>query len=88
MLHPTALTSAFQPALWRTFPVMAMMFAGGVISHAQAKNTETVKNIVLVHGGFVDGSGWESVYNILTKKGYHVTAVEIPPPSASRMTLQ
>jgi pimeloyl-ACP methyl ester carboxylesterase len=57
---------------------MAMMFAGGVISHAQAKNTETVKNIVLVHGGFVDGSGWESVYNILTKKGYHVTVVQNP----------
>lgn len=78
MLHPTTLTSALQPALWRTFPVMAMMFAGGVISHAQAKNTETVKNIVLVHGGFVDGSGWESVYNILTKKGYHVTVVQNP----------
>jgi len=78
MLHPTAFASGLQPALWRTFPVMAMMFAGGVISHAQAKNTETVKNIVLVHGGFVDGSGWESVYNILTKKGYHVTVVQNP----------
>lgn len=78
MLHPTTLTSALQPALWRTFPVMAMMFAGGIVSHAQAKNTETVKNIVLVHGGFVDGSGWESVYNILTRKGYHVTVVQNP----------
>ena len=27
-------------------------------------------NVVLVHGGFVDGSGWEGVYNILTKDGY------------------
>ena len=78
MLHPTALTSGLQPAFWRTFPVMAMMFAGGVISHAQAKNTETVKNIVLVHGAFADGSGWESVYKILTKKGYHVTVVQNP----------
>jgi pimeloyl-ACP methyl ester carboxylesterase len=78
MLHPIAMTSGFQPALWRTFPVMAMMFAGGVISHAQAKNTETVRNIVLVHGAFADGSGWESVYNILTKEGYHVTVVQNP----------
>lgn len=78
MLHPTTLTSALQPAFWRTFPVMAMMFAGGIVSHAQAKNTEPVKNIVLVHGGFVDGSGWQSVYNILTKKGYRVTVVQNP----------
>ncbi len=28
-----------------------------------------VTNVVLVHGGFVDGSGWESVYKILTKDG-------------------
>jgi pimeloyl-ACP methyl ester carboxylesterase len=31
-----------------------------------------VKNIVLVHGGFVDGAGWESVYRILKKDGYNV----------------
>ena len=30
----------------------------------------TVKTIVLVHGGFVDGSGWEEVYKILKKDGY------------------
>jgi pimeloyl-ACP methyl ester carboxylesterase len=33
---------------------------------------------VLVHGGFVDGSGWEGVYKILKKKGYHVTVVQNP----------
>ena len=31
-----------------------------------------VKNIVLVHGGFVDGSGWQPVYAILKKKGYKI----------------
>ena len=30
------------------------------------------KTVVLVHGGFVDGSGWEGVYNILRKDGYTV----------------
>jgi pimeloyl-ACP methyl ester carboxylesterase len=35
-------------------------------------------NIVLVHGGFVDGSGWESVYNLLKKDGYSVSIVQNP----------
>jgi pimeloyl-ACP methyl ester carboxylesterase len=35
-------------------------------------------NIVLVHGGFVDGSGWEGVYKILTKDGYTVSVVQNP----------
>src|SRR5688500_10767882 len=34
--------------------------------------------IVLVHSGFVDGSGWESVYKILKKDGYRVTIVQNP----------
>ncbi|MDN3551529.1 alpha/beta fold hydrolase [Mucilaginibacter aquaedulcis] len=37
-----------------------------------------VKNIVLVHGAFVDGSGWQGVFQILSKKGYQVSVVQIP----------
>lgn len=37
-----------------------------------------VKNIVLVHGAFADGSGWEGVYNILTKQGYNVVVDQNP----------
>src|SRR3977135_3750008 len=37
-----------------------------------------VKNIVLVHGGFVDGSGWKGVYDILRKDGYDVSVVQNP----------
>ena len=37
-----------------------------------------MNNIVLVHGGFVDGSGWEGVYGILKKKGYNVSIVQNP----------
>ncbi len=40
-------------------------------------NQET-NTIVLVHGGFVDGSGWEGVYRILTKHGYTVSVVQNP----------
>ena len=39
---------------------------------------ESTKNIVLVHGGFVDGSGWESVYKILKNDGYNVSVVQNP----------
>jgi pimeloyl-ACP methyl ester carboxylesterase len=35
-------------------------------------------NVVLVHGGFVDGSGWQGVYNALKKGGYAVTIVQNP----------
>ena len=38
-------------------------------------------SIVLVHGGFVDGSGWEGVYNILKNDGYNVTIVQNPTTS-------
>jgi pimeloyl-ACP methyl ester carboxylesterase len=37
-----------------------------------------VKNIVLVHGGFVDGSGWQGVYDLLTTDGYRVAVVQNP----------
>lgn len=39
---------------------------------------EEARTIVLVHGGFVDGSGWEGVYNILRKDGYEVAIVQNP----------
>ncbi|SDE95967.1 Pimeloyl-ACP methyl ester carboxylesterase [Variovorax sp. CF079] len=38
-------------------------------------------SIVLVHGGFVDGSGWEGVHKILKKDGYNVTIVQNPTTS-------
>jgi pimeloyl-ACP methyl ester carboxylesterase len=38
----------------------------------------TVNDIVLVHGGFVDGSGWMGVYNILEKGGFNVSVVQNP----------
>src|SRR5580704_14002665 len=37
--------------------------------------------VVLVHGGFVDGAGWEGVYNILKKDGYDVSIVQNPTTS-------
>ena len=40
--------------------------------------TQATKNIVLVHGGFVDGSGWETVYSVLKKDNYNVAIVQNP----------
>jgi pimeloyl-ACP methyl ester carboxylesterase len=40
--------------------------------------TKTVKNVVLVHGGFVDGAGWADVYRILKEKGFNVSIVQNP----------
>ena len=37
-----------------------------------------VRNVVLVHGGFVDGSGWEGVHSALRKRGYNVSIVQNP----------
>src|SRR5687767_532463 len=48
---------------------------------SQARAVEGVKNVVLVHGGFVDGSGWQGVYDRLKKDGYNVTIVQNPTTS-------
>jgi pimeloyl-ACP methyl ester carboxylesterase len=45
------------------------------------KENAAVGAIVLVHGGFVDGSGWEDVYRILKKDGYRVSIVQNPTTS-------
>src|SRR5262252_246220 len=42
-----------------------------------------VKNVVLVHGGFVDGSGWQGVYETLKKDGYSVSIVQNRTMSAA-----
>lgn len=47
----------------------------------ETKTTQGVKNVVLVHGGFVDGSGWQGVYDFLRKDGYKVSVVQNPTTS-------
>ncbi|MEJ5112371.1 alpha/beta fold hydrolase [Erwinia billingiae] len=49
--------------------------------YAQSSVAEPVKNIVLVHGAFVDGSGWNPVARILDKAGYKVSIVQEPQTS-------
>jgi pimeloyl-ACP methyl ester carboxylesterase len=47
----------------------------------QEGNANGVRNVVLVHGGFVDGSGWQGVHGELKKRGYNVTVVQNPTTS-------
>jgi pimeloyl-ACP methyl ester carboxylesterase len=57
----------------------ALMFAASI--PAQSAPPGAVHNIVLVHGAFVDGSGWEAVARILEHDGYKVSIVQPPETS-------
>jgi pimeloyl-ACP methyl ester carboxylesterase len=48
---------------------------------SQTSRSSGVKNVVLVHGGFVDGSGWQGVYKALKQDGYATTVVQNPTDS-------
>jgi len=48
---------------------------------ATPKAAPAGKTVVLVHGGFVDGSGWQGVHRILVRDGYHVIVVQNPTTS-------
>jgi pimeloyl-ACP methyl ester carboxylesterase len=58
--------------------MMTLTFGLGKDLMAQTNTSTHIKNIVLVHGGFVDGSGWEGVYKALKKDGYSVAIVQNP----------
>jgi pimeloyl-ACP methyl ester carboxylesterase len=58
--------------------VAAVLF---LVSTAAPASANPVKNIVLVHGAWVDASGWKPVYDILTKEGFNVTMVQEPETS-------
>lgn len=60
----------------------ALLMAALLIAAAPiAARAEPIKNIVLVHGAWVDGSGWRAVHDILVGKGFHVTEVQEPETS-------
>ena len=60
--------------------VVKMLTTAAIASLAASAITQTpaVKNVVLVHGAFADGSGWRGVYDELTRRGYQVTIVQNP----------
>lgn len=60
--------------------IAAMSIAGSASAQTAPGRSEgdPVKNVVLVHGAFADGSGWRGVYDELTRRGYRVTIVQNP----------
>src|SRR6202162_6089765 len=64
--------------IYSALAIMTIMFSLGRDLMAQTNTSTVVKNIVLVHGGLVDGSGWKDVYKILKKDGYTVSIVQEP----------
>jgi pimeloyl-ACP methyl ester carboxylesterase len=59
-------------------PVAAAAAALALLSASAPARAEPVKNVVLVHGAFADGSGWRRVVDILGKDGYMVSVVQEP----------
>jgi pimeloyl-ACP methyl ester carboxylesterase len=57
---------------WLVFAVSSVVLTGRALA------APSIKNVALVHGAFLDGSGWQPVYEILTKDGYHVSLVQEP----------
>ena len=69
--------------MFNRFPVFTTMLCAAVLSstpnlHAQKSE---VKNVVLVHGAWADGSGWRGVYDNLVRDGFKVTMVQEPETS-------
>jgi pimeloyl-ACP methyl ester carboxylesterase len=71
-----------------TVAALALLVTGGCSSSADPESrarvlsaqnaAPRVRNIVLVHGAWVDGSGWKGVYDILTRDGFNVSIVQEP----------
>lgn len=65
---------------YRTVLIAAasLLLAAAVTTGAAAQTDKTVKNVVLVHGAWADGSSWSKVIPLLEAKGLHVVAVQNP----------
>src|ERR1700739_1251858 len=63
----------------RSLCIVFLLFTCGALS-AQTQ-AHRVRNIVLVHGAWADGSGWRGVYDILVKDGFNVSIVQEPETS-------
>jgi pimeloyl-ACP methyl ester carboxylesterase len=74
-MKTTSLKGQIQNFFMSAAVIFSFLFT--ISSNAQTL-TSPVKNVVLVHGAFADGSGWKALYEVLTKKGYHVSIVQNP----------
>src|SRR5277367_4896077 len=69
-------------AVRRIFPSLCIVLSLLTCDVLSAQNqAHRVRNIVLVHGAWADGSGWKGVYNTLVKDGFNVSIVQEPEAS-------
>jgi pimeloyl-ACP methyl ester carboxylesterase len=68
----------FQNCLSAIIVLTSIILMTMITSQVKAQVGSHVKNIVIVHGAFADGSGWRKVYDILVAKGYRVSIVQNP----------
>lgn len=76
----------FNSSVWqRSMPLISLFLPLLLLlisSLVSAQNSDhKVRNIILVHGAWADGSGWKGVYDILAKDGYNVSIVQEPETS-------
>src|SRR5260370_34842354 len=76
----TGVSKGIGAGIGKALTIAAMAFSINA-EPAQAQTGQPVKNIVLVHGAFADGSGWEAVAKILEKDGYKVSVAQPPETS-------
>src|SRR5258706_13208748 len=62
-------------------PKLNQQESQATVANGNSNRTKATKAVVLVHGGFVDGSGWVGVYNLLKNKGYNVVITQNPTKS-------
>jgi pimeloyl-ACP methyl ester carboxylesterase len=73
--------SRFGPLTLTAFTLAATLLLHTTLRVGAAPPPTGIKNVVLVHGAFADGSGWEPVAKILRKDGYTVAVVQHPETS-------
>jgi pimeloyl-ACP methyl ester carboxylesterase len=79
LAYQKELVMKLMPVAAAVLSLSACVFASTAATAQEVKaQSAPVHNIVLVHGAWVDGSGWKPVYDRLTKDGYHVTVVQEP----------
>ncbi len=74
------MTTSFRSTIAAAMAFLAVAVAGGAQAGPgdRIPDDQVVRNVVLVHGAFADGSGWRGVYDNLTARGYTVAVVQNP----------
>src|SRR6204780_4876794 len=67
--------------IYRVVTVVAVLLGAALNAAAAGPAPAGIKNVVLVHGAFADGSGWDAVAKILEKDGYNVSVAQPPETS-------